>query len=142
MRVFIILIFAVFFMLAALPAAALGPVPPGDAGPPGAKGEVLAAPVCFNVISRAPYTVFGTIVTDYYTNERGQQARHRSNFRLQSGESAEFCSSGPFYPGRRLELILRSLIPLFNCKTSAEQDVVIYGRRKPEGGTETWAECH
>ncbi len=102
----------------------------------------------------APYKVYGSFGTDYYMTPDGTKARHRSNFRLDEPGSthpdegyptdrAEFCSYGPFYPERMLSLTLRTLVPIFSCKTRVDQgEIVIKGYRKPEGGTETWAECY
>lgn len=104
-------------------------------------GEVVTDPICFNVINNASYNVFGTFVTGVYTAEDGSKARHRSNFRLEPAQKSQFCTTGPFYEGRKLELVLRTLIPVFSCKTAITGDIQIYGRRKPEGGTDTWAVC-
>lgn len=116
--------------------------------------EVLAEPICFLVKNEAPYNVYGDVSTDYYTKPDGRQARHRSNFQLAPVgtthetegyplDVAEFCSSGPFYPGRKLEVTVRTLIPLDSCRTRVDQGAVtVKGYRKKEGGTETWLECH
>lgn len=118
--------------------------------PAGARSEILAEPICFGVINEAPYTVLGSVSTDYYTTSEGRKARHVSNFRLSAEQAeekdyptaVEFCSYGPFYPGRKLEIVLRTLIPIFNCKTRVDQGpLIVKGYRKPEGGTETWIEC-
>lgn len=117
--------------------------------------EITKEPICFTVKNTAPYKVYGSFVTDYYTMPDGSRRRHTSNFRLDAAgdkdpkegyptDQAEFCSYGPFYPNRQLELIIRTLVPIFNCKTSVELgEIVIKGYRKPEpeGGTKTWAEC-
>lgn len=115
--------------------------------------EITAEPQCFMVRSEAPYKVYGSFVTDYYTTPTGSRARHRSNFRLEPAgtlhedgyplDRAEFCSYGPFYPDRKLELVIRTLIPVFSCKTRIDQgEIVITGTRKPEGGTITTAACY
>ena len=96
---------------------------------------------CFAVWNKAPYTITGTVNTNYYDTAAGTKARGNRNFRLAPGEKEDICSFGPFYPGERLELVLRSLIPLFSCYTVAQGDVIIYGEIKPEGGTRTWADC-
>lgn len=106
-----------------------------------ADGEVISEPACFNIVNKAPYGVFGTFITNYYTADDGSRARHRSNFRLKTKEKAEFCTYGPFYDGQRLELVLRTLVPVFSCKTKIDEEIMIYGRRKAEGGTDTWAVC-
>lgn len=116
--------------------------------------EITAEPICFIVRNEAQYKVYGSFVTDYYTDENGVRARHTSNFRLEpAGERhpekgypldrAEFCSYGPFFPGRQLELVIRTLAPIFSCKTSIELgEIVIKGEEKAEGGKRTWAVCY
>ena len=115
--------------------------------------DVVAEPICFVVVNEAPYKVYGNFGTDYYTAADGTKARHRSNFRLDEAgakhetegyplDRAEFCSYGPFYPDRKLDLVLRTLVPIFSCKTKIDQGpIVISGYRKPEGGTVTTAKC-
>lgn len=119
----------------------LPPVPTAAQPLAGNDGEISATPQCFNVINHAPYTVTGSFVTNTYVNDGGVTARHRANFRLGTGEQTNFCSQGPFYEGGRLELVLRTLVPIFSCKTRIDGDIVINGRKKPEGGTDTWAVC-
>ncbi len=117
--------------------------------------DIVAEPICFAVRNEAPYKIYGSFITDLYTNtETGSKARHRSNFRLdvpgstdeKTGnptDKSEFCSYGPFFPGRKLEMTLRTLVPIFSCQTRIDRgEIVIKGKRKPEGGTETWALCH
>lgn len=122
--------------------------------PPRAQAqEIVQDPICFNVRNEAPYKVYGSFVTNYYTRPDGIQARHKSNFRLEEAgatdpekgypiDQAEFCTYGPFYPGRKLELVIRTLVPIFSCMTRIDQgEIVIQGHRKPEGGTDTKALC-
>lgn len=116
--------------------------------------EILNDPVCFTVRNTANHKVYGNFVTDYYTAEDGTQARHRSNFRLDEAgakdpekgfplDVAEFCSYGPFFEGRQLELVIRTLIPVFTCKTSVEKgEIIIKSERLPDNsGNKIWAEC-
>lgn len=135
----------VFALLYAAPALAQTPNNPNP--------DIVSEPICFAVRNEAPYKVYGSFVTDYYPSEDGTQARHRSNFRLdepggkdekgEPSDRAEFCSYGPFLPDRKLELVLRTLVPIFSCKTRVDQgEIVIKGYRKPEGGTDTYAECY
>ncbi len=115
--------------------------------------DVVSDPICFTIRNEAPYNVYGSFVTNYYTSEDGTSARHRSNFKLgepgtkdekgEAADSAEFCTYGPFLPDRKLELVLRTLVPIFSCKTKIDQgEIVIKGFKKPEGGTNTYAECY
>lgn len=119
-----------------------------------AAQDIVQEPICFAVKNEAPYNIYGSFVTDYYPHPSGTASRHRSNFRLDAkggvdedtgkpSDVAEFCSYGPFFPGRKLEMTLRTLVPIFSCQTRIDAGpIIIYGERKREGGTNTWAECH
>ncbi|PCJ03178.1 MAG: hypothetical protein COB14_00140 [Alphaproteobacteria bacterium] len=116
--------------------------------------EITSQPICFTIRNEAPYRVYGDVTTNYYTTPDGTKARHTGTFRLQKAgtrhkteghplDISEFCSSGPFYPGRQLEITLRTFVPVFSCKTSIEAgEIVIKGQRKKEGGVRTWAVCY
>ena len=133
------------------PALAQDSAPSADN--PNAGLDILSEPICFSLRNEAPYKVYGTFSTDYFMRPDGIKTRHRSNFRFdvpgskdpETGEPtdrAEFCSYGPFFKGRKLELTLRTLVPIFSCQTRIDQgEIVITGFRKPEGGTETKATC-
>ncbi len=146
------------FLLIAILAAFL-PVPASaqEAAPqvaPDVVPDIVAEPMCFAVRNEAPYKIYGSFITDLYVKDDGSKARHRSNFRLDEpgskdektgypSDRAEFCSYGPFFPGRKLEMTLRTLVPIFSCQTRIDRgEIVIQGKKKPEGGTETWATCH
>jgi len=108
---------------------------------PRAFGEVSAEPECFNIVNKAPYTVFGSVNSNFFIRGDGVKTRHKSNFRLESESYVRFCTSGPFYDGHRMELVLRTIVPIFECKTTVLEDIIIDGYRKEEGGTETKASC-
>jgi hypothetical protein len=57
--------------------------------------------------------------------------RHEGLFDLQDGETVEICSTGPFYPGYKIELTIKTIMPLFTCKTRLSGEIVL--RRKREG---------
>ena len=113
----------------------------GDAYQGEALGEVTQEPVCFNVMNEAPYSVYGGLESNELIRPDGIKTRHREQFRLETGRQARFCTTGPFYEGGKLRLVLRSLVPLFDCYTAVTGDIVIHGERLPEGGTKTWADC-
>lgn len=114
---------------------------PGANVPMTTEGEVDTSPTCFRVINRAPYTVMGSVYTNYYVNKDRQKARHTSNFRLEKGQSQPFCTYGPFYEGRKLELVLRTVLPIFSCKTMIDADIYLMGKMNEDGTTKTWATC-
>ena len=87
---------------------------------------------CLEIVSDAPYRVFGHVNTADGV---------RSNFRLDTGMGVRFCFSGPLFPGNRIELTTKTLIPTFSCYTQVNRRIIIRGERLPEGGTKTWANC-
>ena len=103
-RTLLIALFAFFFVLSFAPSVTF-------------SEEIVAEPICFGVLSTAPHRVNGSIVTNYYISPQGVKARHRSNFRLDAAgavddktgyksDRAEFCTYGPFYPGRKLDFVI------------------------------------
>lgn len=109
---------------------------------PACAQEILETPVCVTIRNTAPWTALGTLSSNSFTAPNGVSAHHRVNFRLKTGEKTQICSKGPFYPGRKHELTLRTIVPIFSCMTKMDAgDILIKGANKPEGGTKTWAEC-
>ncbi len=116
--------------------------------------DVTAQPICFTIRNTAAYKVYGQVASNYYTTTDGTKARHTGTFRLESKgtlhkekgyplDITEFCSSGPFYAGRKMELTIRTLIPVFSCKTNIELgEIFIHGKLKDDGTTKTWATCY
>lgn len=116
---------------------------------PAQAQEVTNYPICSQIINEADHSVRGSISTarSNYTNEGnsltdGTQARHSSNFNLAPFERMDICSSGPFYEGRRLELTLRTLIPVFNCYTSLDAPIIINSKRDADGELRIFATCY
>ncbi|HRQ61367.1 MAG TPA: hypothetical protein PLO23_07655 [Alphaproteobacteria bacterium] len=115
-------------------------------------GEILQEPICFMLRNTAEHKVYGTFSTNYYVTPDGTQARHRSNFQLDQvgakdaegypADAAEFCSYGPFFEGRKLELVLRTLFPIFDCYTKVDAgEIVIKSKRNAsDSGFDVW-EC-
>ncbi len=96
---------------------------------------------CFTLFNTAPFTVSGSMVTAIFETADATKSRQRLNFRLKPKESHRYCTYGPFYPGERLELVIRTLVPVFSCYTAAQGEITIRGEMKAEGGTRTWADC-
>ncbi len=119
--------------------------------------EITAEPICFTIRNEADQTIFGSVVTDYVTRPDGQKIHYDGTFRLEpmgtvdpetgyGKDFSEFCSRGPFFPGRQLEITLRTLIPVFSCKTSVEAgEVTVHSKKVMRNGIETnkiWATCY
>ena len=119
--------------------------------------EITAEPICFNIINDSDQTIYGSVVTDYITRADGQKIHYDGTFRLAPKDTldpktgyrkdfSEFCTKGPFFPGRQLQITLRTLIPVFSCKTSVEaNDVVVHSNEVMKDGIKTrkyWATCY
>lgn len=72
----------------------------------------------------------GTLATAPQKLPSGDTAKHRDNFKLPAGERKQFCAAGPFYQGQRLELILRTVIPLFSCKTKIDREIFLDAKQE------------
>ena len=117
--------------------------------------DIVEEPICFAIRNEANYQVKGNFSTARFTRPDGIVARHRSNFRLEKAgtinpetleqlDRSEFCSYGPFLPDRKLIMTLRTLFPVFECKTRVDMGevIIIKGqRREDDTGVITWAEC-
>lgn len=107
----------------------------------GKEGEVLSSPICSALINRSDQTIMGMIATASQKIASGDMVKHRQNFRLSAGERMEFCSAGPFYEGRRIELVIRTLIPLFSCKTTLNKEIYLDSTPQPGGFRKLSATC-
>lgn len=105
-------------------------------------GEITAKPICGVLINRSDQSIMGTLTTAPQTLPGGDIARHRDNFKLAAGARKEFCASGPFFEGQRLELILRTLIPLFSCKTKIDKDIYLDSKTDENGLRKVSATCY
>ena len=123
---------------------------------PSKAQEITAQPICFTIRNSSNHRVYGEVATDKITDSSGQVIHHTGSFRLEAAgtrhpkkgyllDSTEFCSSGPFFPGRQLDFTIRTLFPIFSCKISVELgEVVIQSKKYKKDGieiTKTWATC-
>lgn len=132
MRCFISLLFLCFFSI------------------PSLAQEYLDQPICFKLVNNAPYGVYGDVKTapDTYKGEQpnitSRKISHTATFRLKEGENMPVCTTGPLFAGNKVLITLRTLVPIFECKSAIYHgaEIKIQGSRKKDGfGTETWVEC-
>lgn len=99
--------------------------------------------VCGTIVNKAEYKIYGTIMTDIAGERNGIPARHTQTLVLEPQDKVQVCSSGPFFAGGTLELTLKSLVPLFSCRTRIDRgDIIITNKPRPEGGQDWSATCH
>lgn len=144
-------IISVTIIIAAFPCLAAEGTPFNN---PDWQQDITQEPICFNVVNQTDHSVLGSLVTDYYMHPSGVEAKHRSNFRLeaygtkqeQEGyplDQAEFCSHGPFYPDGKLEFVLRTIVPVFSCKTLIQEGPIMIRDELQEDGTKKMvADCY
>lgn len=114
--------------------------------------EYLEQPICFTLVNQAPYTVIGEVSTDEDTykgdestySDNGNKIHHTASFRMKEDEVFDICTTGPLYPGSKVRLTLRTLVPIFECLTTIYPGARIQIRGdyiEDEFRTKTWAEC-
>ena len=143
MKVFILSILAVLFLANSPVMAGVEPdesqllVPPPMLDPPNPDGAR-----CFSVVNRAPYTVTGSIVSNYATDAlTRQKVRQTINFRLAPGRKENYCTYGPYYPGTRLGFMIRTIVPVFSCYTVPQGTIEIMGEYVKGQGSRSWINC-
>ncbi len=95
---------------------------------------------CFRLVNQTQGTVHGQVATA----PDGDIAPQRMNFTLTpDGDTValKVCSEGPFFEGDRLRLVLRTLMPVFECKTIAQGDVIVERLPTEDGRTKLFARC-
>jgi len=106
---------------------------------PSLAGDVTPFEECATLRNSADQQVMGVIKTEAF-KYKGQIVRHESTFDLQDGETVEVCSTGPFFPGYKVELTIKTIMPLFSCLTRLSGDIVLR-RKDVDGFTQLYADC-
>lgn len=127
-----------FCLFLALPVAAQPQFPSSL----GKAGEITRQPICSKITNRSSVSIQGTISLMPQTLANGDLHQFSDNFKLAPKEQREVCASGPFYEGRRLELTIRTLIPLFSCKTSLGKEIFLDMGEGEDGVKRYSATCY
>lgn len=104
-------------------------------------GEITSKPICGKLENRAGQTILGSIATAEQRIDSGDLVSHKENFKLEDGETWDICTRGPFFPGQRLELTIRTLMPLFSCRTKIDQTIYLEAERQAGGFKKLSATC-
>lgn len=108
----------------------------------GRDGEVVHQPICSKLVNRSGVTIQGTVMTQKQVLKNGQEQQFSDNFKLSPNQFREICSSGPFFQGRKIDLTIRTLIPLFNCKTQLGRTIYLDMEEDSEGIKRYSATCY
>ncbi len=110
--------------------------------PAQAAGELISPrPHCATIINTTDSMLYGVMRTDFGTLPSGEKKRHESTFRLNAGEKREACATGPFYPGYKVELAIKTMFPVFTCKTRLKGTIEIKSERSKDGLNRFYATC-
>lgn len=121
------LVFLLFFLLLPAPVQAADLISP--------------RPYCGTFRNDTPNYILGSVRTAYGTSKTGEKGRHESSFRLESGEKKEVCATGPFYPGYQVEFVIKTMIPVFSCKTALKGTIVITSKHDKNDFNKYYATC-
>lgn len=106
-------------------------------------GTFSDTPICSTLINKTGFTIYGSVETNKVTQPNGETAYYKSNLRLGADETTQICSSGPFFEGQRVTLSLRSLFPVFECKTALGKPITLNAKRnKTDTGYDWSATCY
>ncbi len=128
----------IFVLLTPLAAKAQPQVPTLS----GQAGEILNSPVCNFLHNRSDQVMMGTIYLKEQTAPSGDSIRQSENFRLEPDQKRQICALGPFYEGRRIELVIRTLIPLFTCRTTLDREIFLDATPQDNGMKKLSATCY
>lgn len=107
----------------------------------GRAADVTPFQECGTLVNAADQQVMGVIKTESFMF-RGKILRHEKNFSLQNGETVEVCSTGPFYPGYKVELTIRTIMPLFTCQTRLSGNIYLRKKWDDKNGVSIlYADC-
>ena len=106
---------------------------------PARAADVTPFKECATLRNAANQQVMGVIKTESFMY-KGHEVRHEKNFDLQDGETVEVCSTGPFFPGYKVELTIRTIMPLFSCNTRLSGEIVLRSKDQ-DGTTILYADC-
>lgn len=107
----------------------------------GWAADVTPFKECATIINAADQQVMGVIKTEAFIFQ-GKVRRHEKNFNLQDGETVSVCSTGPFFPGYKVELTIRTIMPLFTCHTRLSGNIYLRSKWDDENGVRIlYADC-
>lgn len=107
-----------------------------------AQAELISPrPYCADIRNDTGSYIFASVRTEYGTTKTGEKKRHESSFRLEAGQTQRACATGPFFPGYQVELMLKTMIPVFTCKTVLQGTISITSKRDENDRNRYSATC-
>jgi hypothetical protein len=97
--------------------------------------------ICGEIVSQIPFKIYGSVMTDVAGMREGTDVRHKRTFSIAPQERLNICSSGPFFEGQRVELTLKTMFPVFSCRTKIDREIRLSATPNKEGGYTYTATC-
>lgn len=94
-------------------------------------------PLCLTIYNGTDREVVGHVETDAFYDVTGKLSWHRQNFRLDVQKEERVCSTGPFFKGFKLRVVIKTIMPLYSCKTDMNRKITI-SRKIDETGFNTY----
>ena len=82
-------------------------------------------PQCAIIRNETKSTAFISIRTDFYEKPDGKRSYYEEVLHLKPGNIQQVCAKGPFLPGNKVYLTIKSFFPLFDCRTRLEGEIPI-----------------
>jgi hypothetical protein len=101
----------------------------------------LQEPQCAVIKNDTKQKQFVSIRTDYYAKPDGSRSYFEEVLHLEPDQDQEVCVKGPFLPGYKVTLTVKSFIPLFECDTKLAGEISIQEKETEKGGHEIFANC-
>lgn len=109
---------------------------------PSARAQLLSeTPLCVKLINATGNEALGHVETAEYYDADGNLSWHRSAFRIAKDAEQDVCSTGPFFDGYRLRVVVKTLIPLYSCLTEMNKTITISYQMPPSGIRELVMDC-
>ncbi len=98
--------------------------------PLSAQAEELYTPQpqCADIKNETDGKVFVAIRTDFYAKPDGTRSYYETVLHLDPGKFQQVCAKGPFFPDYKVLLMVKSLLPLFDCKTKMQGTIAVRSR--------------
>ncbi len=104
-------------------------------------GMFTAEPRCVTLINESGGDVLGHVETALYTDPKGKNHWFRKNFKLAENGREEACSTGPFFPGQKIRVVLKSLFPLYTCLIEVPRTITISRKKGDFFTTDLIMDC-
>lgn len=101
-----------------------------------------ANPQCAIFKNETKDIMFVGIRTDFYTKPDGKKSYYEEVMHIKPGNMQQACVKGPFFPGNKVILMIKSFFPLFECKTKLQGEIYVREKQKENGdGRDFYATC-